>query len=186
MEFVNYLSLLLLLIPIFLFLTKKTSNKLPPGSMGLPIIGHSLSLLHAVRANKGEAWFHERIRNYGPISKLSLFGTLLQFFFMDRLQTNLYTCVTARRFPTSNQHQWGESGEKNILELSGEDHKRIRGALVSFLKPEALKQYVGKIDEEVRKHMEMHWHGKNEVNVCCNYLCKFQNSGFKSVVLSSN
>ncbi|KAF5937747.1 hypothetical protein HYC85_025253 [Camellia sinensis] len=57
-------------------------------------------------------------------------------------------------------------GEKNILELSGEDHKRIRGALVSFLKPEALKQYVGKMDEEARKHMEMHWHGKNEVNIC--------------------
>ncbi|CAL5411998.1 unnamed protein product [Camellia sinensis] len=155
MEFVNYLSLLVLLIPIFLFLTKKTSNKLPPGSMGLPIVGHSLSLLHAMRANKGEAWFHERIRKYGPISKLSLFG-------------NLYTRVTARQFPTSNQQPASMRrvcGEKIILELSGEDHKRIRGALVSFLKHEALKQYVGKMDEEVRKHMEMHWHGKNEVNV---------------------
>ncbi|GMP72978.1 hypothetical protein CsSME_00030844 [Camellia sinensis var. sinensis] len=38
-------------------------------------------------------------------------------------------------------------GENNILALSGEDHKRIRGALVSFLKPEALKEYVGKMDE---------------------------------------
>ncbi|GMP69887.1 hypothetical protein CsSME_00028973 [Camellia sinensis var. sinensis] len=46
-------------------------------------------------------------------------------------------------------------GEKNVLELT----------LVSFLKPETLKQYVGKIDEEVRKHMERHWHGKNEVKV---------------------
>ncbi|GMP72994.1 hypothetical protein CsSME_00030858 [Camellia sinensis var. sinensis] len=74
MEFVNYLSLLFLLIPIFLFLTKKTSNKLPPGSME-PIIGHSLSFLHAMQANKGEAWFPERIRKYGPISELSLYGT---------------------------------------------------------------------------------------------------------------
>ncbi|GMP72962.1 hypothetical protein CsSME_00030829 [Camellia sinensis var. sinensis] len=56
-------------------------------------------------------------------------------------------------------------GVKNILELSDKDHKRIRGALVFFLKPEALKQYVRKMDEEVRKHMEMHWHGKNEVKV---------------------
>jgi cytochrome P450 len=46
------------------------------------------------------------------------------------------------------------------MELSGEDHKRVRGALVSFLKPESLKQYVGKMDEEVKKHLEMHWQGK--------------------------
>jgi cytochrome P450 len=56
-------------------------------------------------------------------------------------------------------------GEQNILELSGEDHKRVRGALVSFLKPESLKQYVGKMDEEVKKHLELHWQGKQQVKV---------------------
>ncbi|THG13662.1 hypothetical protein TEA_007401 [Camellia sinensis var. sinensis] len=165
MEFVNYLSLLVLLIPIFLFLTKKTSNKLPPGSMGLPIVGHSLSLLHAMRANKGEAWFHERIRKYGPISKLSLFGTPTVFLHGQAANKFIYTCdskTVSNQQPASMRRV---CGEKIILELSGEDHKRIRGALVSFLKHEALKQYVGKMDEEVRKHMEMHWHGKNEVNV---------------------
>ncbi|CAL5410877.1 unnamed protein product [Camellia sinensis] len=164
MEFVNYLSLLVLLIPIFLFLAKKTSNKLPPGSMGLPIVGHSLSLLHAMRANKGEAWFHERIRKYGPISKLSLFGTPTVFLHGQAANKFIYTCdskTVSNQQPASMRRV---CGEKIILELSGEDHKRIRGALVSFLKPEALQQYVGKMDEEVRKHMEMHWHGKNEVN----------------------
>ena len=51
------------------------------------------------------------------------------------------------------------------MELSGEDHKRVRGALVSFLKPESLKQYVGKMDEEVKKHLELHWQGKQQVKV---------------------
>ncbi|KAH8493258.1 hypothetical protein H0E87_020092 [Populus deltoides] len=32
------------------------------------------------------------------------------------------------------------------------------------LSPEMLKQYVGKIDEEVRKHFEMHWHGKQKIS----------------------
>ncbi|CAL5345752.1 unnamed protein product [Camellia sinensis] len=144
MEFVNYLSLLLLLIPIFLFLTKKTSNNLPPGSMGLPIIGHSLSILHAMRANKGEAWFHERIRKYGPISKLSLFGTPTVFLHGQAANIFIYTCDSktfSNQKPASMRRV---CGEKNILELSGEDHKRIRGSLVSFLKPEALKQYVGR------------------------------------------
>ncbi|KAK9938486.1 hypothetical protein M0R45_015219 [Rubus argutus] len=34
-----------------------------------------------------------------------------------------------------------------------------------FLKPESLKQYVGKMDEEIRKHLEVHWHGKQQVTV---------------------
>lgn len=57
-------------------------------------------------------------------------------------------------------------GNRNLLELSGQDHKRVRDALGSFLKPESLKQYVGKMDEEVRMHIEKHWHGKQEVKVC--------------------
>ncbi|KAE8125581.1 hypothetical protein FH972_020364 [Carpinus fangiana] len=54
-------------------------------------------------------------------------------------------------------------GDRNIFELSGEDHKRVRSALVSFLKPESLKQYVGKMDGEVKEHLEMHWQGKQQV-----------------------
>ncbi|KAL4271479.1 hypothetical protein GQ457_13G002290 [Hibiscus cannabinus] len=46
------------------------------------------------------------------------------------------------------------------------NHKHVRDALVSFLKPESLKQYIGKMDEEVRNHLEMHWHGKEQVTLC--------------------
>lgn len=37
---------------------------------------------------------------------------------------------------------------------------------MSFLKPESLKKYVEKIDEEIQRHLEMHWHGKEHVMVC--------------------
>ena len=56
-------------------------------------------------------------------------------------------------------------GDRNILELSGRDHKRVRDAILLFLKPESLKQYVGKMDEEIRKHLEVHWQGKQQVTV---------------------
>ncbi|KAE8728679.1 hypothetical protein F3Y22_tig00004111pilonHSYRG00070 [Hibiscus syriacus] len=45
-------------------------------------------------------------------------------------------------------------GERNLTELTSDDHKRVRGAVVSFLKSEMLKQYVGKIDEEVMPVMK--------------------------------
>ncbi|KAL2559777.1 Cytochrome [Forsythia ovata] len=40
---------------------------------------------------------------------------------------------------------------------------RVRAALVCFLKPKTLKQYVGRIDEEIRFHLKNHWYGNNEI-----------------------
>nr|GEW00692.1 cytochrome P450 716B1-like [Tanacetum cinerariifolium] len=56
-------------------------------------------------------------------------------------------------------------GSKNVFELSGHDHERVRAALVSFLKLDVLKQYVAKIDAEIQYHLQTHWHGKNEIQV---------------------
>ncbi|XP_059636118.1 taxane 10-beta-hydroxylase-like [Cornus florida] len=165
MESVIYLTLLLLLLPLLLFLNNRSSKKLPPGSMGLPIVGQSLSLLRALRANWGEEWLQERIRKYGPISKLSLFGTPTVFLHGQAANKFIYTCdgnTFATHQPTSIRRL---IGDKNLMELDGDDHRRVRGALVSFLKPEVLKQYVGRMDEEVGQHLEMHWHGKQEVTV---------------------
>jgi cytochrome P450 len=120
-----------------------------------------------MRANTAEKWIEDRINKYGPISKLSLFGT----------PTVLIHGQAANKFIFANGgdsivNQQTQSikmilGDRNLLELSGKDHSRVRGALVSFLKPESLKQYVGKIDEEVRSHIQMHWEGKQQVKVCC-------------------
>lgn len=157
---------LLLLIPI-LFLLKRTkpSKRVPPGSLGIPIIGQSLGLLRAMRANTAEKWIEDRINKYGPISKLSLFGT----------PTVLIHGQAANKFIFANGgdvlvNQQTQSikmilGDRNLLELRGVDHSRVRGALVPFLKPESLKQYIGKIDEEVRRHIQMHWEGKQQLKV---------------------
>ncbi|XP_058742970.1 cytochrome P450 716B1-like [Vicia villosa] len=157
---------LLLLIPvIFLLRRTKPSKSVPPGSLGIPIIGQSLGLLRAMRSNTAEKWVEDRINKYGPISKLSLFGT----------PTVLIHGQAANKFIFANGgdtivNQQTQSikmilGDRNLLELSGKDHSRVRDALVSFLKPESLKQYVSKIDEEVKRHIQMHWEGKQQLKV---------------------
>lgn len=82
---------------------------------------------------------------------------------MARQQTSLCSQAIANQQPDSFRMI---IGERNVLELSGEDHKRVRDALMSFLKPECLKQYVGKMDGEVRRHLELHWEGQQKVTVC--------------------
>ncbi|KAK9267503.1 hypothetical protein L1049_009931 [Liquidambar formosana] len=160
-----YFTLFLFIFPLFYLLTRRNSKRLPPGSLGLPIVGQSLSMLHAMRTNTSEKWLQDRIRKYGPISKLSLFGIPTVFLHGQAANKFIYTCdgnTLANQQPHSIRKI---CGERNIMELSGDDHKRVRGALVSFLKPEVLKQYVGKMDEEIRMHLEMHWHGKQKVMV---------------------
>ncbi|CAK9152090.1 unnamed protein product [Ilex paraguariensis] len=126
----------------------------------------NLSLFRAMRANKGEQWIQERIKKYGPISKLNVFVTPTVLLHGQAANKFIYTCdsnILVNKQPASLRRL---CGERNILELTGEDHRRMRAALVSFLKPEVLRQYVGKMDEEVRMHLQMHWHDKQQVKVC--------------------
>jgi cytochrome P450 family 26 subfamily A len=99
-----FFTIFLFLVPIFLLLVKgrKSSNKLPPGSLGIPIIGHSLQFLKAMRTNTAEKWLHERIQKYGSISKLTLFGKPTVFIYGNEAKS-LYSPAIVARSPTVKQ-----------------------------------------------------------------------------------
>ncbi|KAL5721848.1 hypothetical protein ACHQM5_005440 [Ranunculus cassubicifolius] len=158
------LTLLALLPIIFLIIkTRKSSNRLPPGNLGLPFIGQSFEFLNAMRANTADKWIEDRVKRYGAMSKLSLLGSPTVLLAGEAANKLLFTSakINSQR-PKSSQMLLGKH---NLLELEGEDHKRVRRALMKFLKPDALKQYVNNMDEEVRKHLEMYWQGKEKVTV---------------------
>ncbi|MCL7048985.1 hypothetical protein MKW94_029066 [Papaver nudicaule] len=139
------------------------------------MIGQSFSLLYAMKKNTAEKWVQERIRKYGPVSKLTLFGTPTVMIHGQAANKFLFTsdCNTlGNQQPTSIKRILGS---RILFELSSDDHKRVRGALVSFLKPEVLKRYVGKMDLQVRMHFESHWQGKEKIttlsfNIVCSLL----------------
>ncbi|KAK9064194.1 hypothetical protein SSX86_015574 [Deinandra increscens subsp. villosa] len=166
MVLVTLLSLLILVPTFFLFGHKKKYNgQLPPGSLGLPVIGQSIGLLKALKADRVNKWFQERIRIHGPVWKASIFGYPTVVLHGPAANKFIYTCdgnlLTNTQPPSFSRIM----GSRNIIELSGDDHKRVRTALVSFLKLEVLKQYVAKVDEEVQHHLQTHWEGKHEMQV---------------------
>ncbi|CAM0948493.1 unnamed protein product [Alopecurus aequalis] len=138
-------------------------KKLPPGSLGLPVIGQTLSVVRAWRANNMERWILDRIHRYGPVSKLSIFFT----------PTVLVAGPAANKFMLFSSElrvMQADSftrlvGERSIVDLQGEDHRRVRGALMEFLKPDMLKRYIGRIDAEVRRHLGEEWNGRTTVTV---------------------
>ncbi|XP_065875454.1 taxane 10-beta-hydroxylase-like [Euphorbia lathyris] len=152
----------LLILPLYFLLKTKSPKRVPPGSLGLPIIGQSLSLLRALNQDTAGTWLKERSRKYGPVSKMNVFGSPTVFIHGPAASKFIYTsnCVSSET-PSSVRKIFGERG---IFELSGYEHKRVRAALVSFLKPEVLKQYVGKMDQEIRTQIKIHWNGKEKIS----------------------
>ncbi|KAK1631367.1 hypothetical protein QYE76_005682 [Lolium multiflorum] len=142
---------------------KSCPANLPPGSLGLPVIGQTLGILRAMHVNSVDHWFGDRIGRYGPVSKFSLFGkptVLLAGPAANKLM--FFNSLLPPYVPLFSQRI---IGEKNILSLYGDDHRRIRGALMEFLKPDMLKLYVNRIDAEVRHHLEENWAGRTTVTV---------------------
>lgn len=166
-------SLLLLIFPLFYLLIRggegrERRRQLPPGSMGIPVIGQSLQLLQAMRANTAEKWVEERVSKYGPVSKLRLFGkptVLVKGPAANKMIFSGRSDVLSNEQTQSIQRILGE---RNLLALQGEDHRRVRGALMSFLRPEVLKDYVPKIDIEVRKHLDRYWRNQSTIKVRTN------------------
>ncbi|XP_030542985.1 cytochrome P450 716B1-like [Rhodamnia argentea] len=162
------IALLLFLLPVLLLLSwrrRGSSRKLPPGSLGIPVIGQSIGLLRAMRTNTGEKWVRERARKYGPISKLTLFGKPTVFIHGQAANKFVFHGDGSMVANKQTSSVRAILGDRNLLELGDQDHKRVRDSFMSFLRPESLKQYVGKMDGEVREHIELHWQGKEKVSV---------------------
>ncbi|XP_074347413.1 cytochrome P450 716B1-like [Apium graveolens] len=144
---------------------RERSLRLPPGSLGIPFIGQSLTLLTKMRSNTADEWVKQRAEKYGPVSKLSLFGS--PTVFIHGPAANKFTFTTDTSIISNQQTASIRTimGERNLFELSSEDHRRVRSALVPFLKPESLKRYIGKMDTGIRNHLQMYWEGKDQVTV---------------------
>ena len=121
------LIIFLLVFPIFLLLTRRRSSAkgLPPGSLGIPIIGQSLAFLHAIRSNTAEQWLELRARKYDPISKLNLFGKPTIFIHGQAANKLVFSSDSNS---ISNQQTQAITlilGDRSLLNLTGQDHKRV-------------------------------------------------------------
>ncbi|XP_047067306.1 cytochrome P450 716B1-like [Lolium rigidum] len=141
----------------------RRKQKLPPGPFGLPVVGQTLGLLGALRANTAEAWLRRQVSKYGPVSRLSLFGCRTAFVVGPSANKFLFssTALTAM----SNSSFNSMVGWRNIRELAGADHRRVRAMMVQFLKLEVVRGYVASMDDEVRHHLRTHWSGRATVSV---------------------
>ncbi|KAH9310994.1 hypothetical protein KI387_026029, partial [Taxus chinensis] len=154
---------------LLLLISKRLRNgrgkKLPPGILGMPVVGETLQFLRAHKAHKSKEWIEQKVAKYGPVFKTSLMGSptvVLTGQEGNRFLFHFdYNSIITKQ-PKAVREIVGKT---NILELSGDEHKRIRGALMQFLKPEALQKLVGKMESAIKNHFDEFWEGNESVTV---------------------
>ncbi|WP_293350238.1 MULTISPECIES: cytochrome P450 [unclassified Microcoleus] len=121
---------------------------LPPGNLGLPLIGDTLNFLQDAQFAK------KRHQQYGPIFKTSIFGQ--PTVFVSGSEANL--------FVLSNENQyfvvsWPPSTKALLGPLSlslqtGSDHQNRRKLLYQAFQPRALAGYIGGMEDITGRYLQ--------------------------------
>lgn len=129
------------------------SKKLPPGSLGFPFVGESISFVRAQKQNKTEEWIRKRIDMFGPAFKTSLMGR--KTVVLTGQAGNRFVFSGADNCISLNQPSRAVKifGKYSLFEISGKRHKLIRGAIASFLKPESIQRYLQQMDTLVQEQL---------------------------------
>ncbi|CAN6720003.1 unnamed protein product [Malus baccata var. baccata] len=144
----------------------KGNGVLPPGSMGLPFIGETLSLLIPSYSLDLHPFVKKRIQRYGPIFRTSFIGRR----------------VVVSADPEINSYLFSQEGKlvelwytdtfNKLLSLEGENritgpgliHKYMRSSLRNHLSPEALKEKLPQLEAWIDKTL-LHWSTKPSVEI---------------------
>ncbi|KAK3039896.1 hypothetical protein RJ639_028289, partial [Escallonia herrerae] len=136
---------------LFKFLTRGPEPKnLPGGSLGFPVIGETLSFLQAQMKDQGPEWINERIARHGPVFKTSLMGSPTVIIVGQA--GNKFILASDESVLAAKQPKTLSTiaGKMNIFELTGSRYKLIKGAMLSFLKPESLQHNIKQMDDVVK------------------------------------
>jgi cytochrome P450 len=121
---------------------------LPPGSLGLPLIGDTLNFLQDSQFAK------KRHQQYGPIFKTSIFGQ--PTVFMRGQEASLFVLSNENQyfvatFPASTK---ALLGPLSLAVQTGANHINRRKLLYQAFGPRALVGYIGAMEDITQRYLE--------------------------------
>ncbi|CAN8232679.1 unnamed protein product [Cochlearia groenlandica] len=166
---ITFLFIVPTLLTILCLIIKHLSNlsypNLPPGKLGFPLVGESLSFLSTGRKGRPEKFITDRIRRFSSsVFKTHLFGS----------PTVVVTGASGNKFLFTNENKlvvswWPKSVDKifpsSKLSNTKVEAKKLRMLLVQFMKPEALRRYVCVMDDITNRHFEKEWANHDQLLV---------------------
>lgn len=164
--FLLYVALFLsvLVLPFTLRMSKnktqsKQTPKLPPGSMGLPLIGDTLQLY----SQDPNVFFSSKQKRYGEIFKTNLLGC--PCVMLTTPEAARFVLVTQSHlfkptYPKSKEQLIGPSA---LFYHQGDYHSRVRKLVQGSLSLEAIRNFIPQIESIAISALES-WCGGNIVN----------------------
>lgn len=115
---------------------------LPPGSLGLPLIGETLQLIKAYKTENPEPFIDERVARYGSVFMTHLFGE----------PTIFSADAEMNRFVLQNEGKLFEGsypasicnllGKHSLVLMKGSLHKRMHSLTMSFANSSIIKDHL--------------------------------------------
>ncbi|KAL4279156.1 hypothetical protein GQ457_03G019960 [Hibiscus cannabinus] len=132
----------------------RCNGKLPPGSMGFPLLGETLQFFTPNTTSDISPFVKERMKSYGPIFKTSLVGRpvivstdpdLNHFVFLQegQLFQSWYPDTFTEIF-----------GRQNVGSLHGFMYKYLKNMVLQLFGPESLKKMLPEVEQTARQRLQ--------------------------------
>lgn len=130
---------------VFLLLLRKSRYRrlrLPPGSLGFPLIGETLQLISAYKSENPEPFIDRRVNRYGPIFTTHVFGEPTVFS-ADPVTNRFILQNEGRLFESSYPGSISNLlGKHSLLLMKGGLHKRMHSLTMSFTNSSIIKNHL--------------------------------------------
>ncbi|KAK6781715.1 hypothetical protein RDI58_019511 [Solanum bulbocastanum] len=153
---------LLVIVIIHYLRYPKNNGKLPPGSMGWPLLGETIQFFAPNTSFDIPPFVKERMQRYGPIFRTSLVGRpvivstdpdLNYFIFQQegKLFQSWYPYTFTEIF-----------GRQNVGSLHGFMYKYLKNMVLNLFGPESLKNMLPEVEKIVNNNLKR-WSGQTSV-----------------------
>ncbi|EOA23945.1 hypothetical protein CARUB_v10017161mg [Capsella rubella] len=118
----------------------KCNGKLPPGSMGLPIIGETLDFFKSYGFNETSPFINKRMSRYGPIFRTNVFGSNTVVVTDPDVMMEVFRQENTA-FVFSLPDAFAKVlGRDDAIANHGKPHKHFKQITLNFFGPDGLKK----------------------------------------------
>ncbi|PKA46547.1 Cytochrome P450 87A3 [Apostasia shenzhenica] len=143
----------------------KCRGKLPPGSMGLPLLGETLEFFSPYTSFDISPFVKERTKRYGPVFKTSLVGRRVVVSTDPELNRFVFQ-QEGRLFKSWYPETFTEIfGRDNVGELHGFMYKYLKSLVLRLFGPESLREMMLQDMEKLARDRLILWSGQPRIDL---------------------
>ncbi|GMY30215.1 cytochrome P450 87A3 [Fagus crenata] len=136
---------------VYLWRNPRCKGKLPPGSMGLPLIGETLQFFTPNTSSDIPPFIKERMDRYGPIFKTNLVGRPVVISTDSDLNYFIFQ-QEGRLFESWYPDTFTEIfGRQNVGSLHGFLYKYLKSMMLNLFGPESLKKMLPEVEQAANR-----------------------------------